>query len=345
MIGILDQFEVQPGGLPALQDLIDERYLPAAQARGMTQKFLSVSPPVALIGTPNTVWVLWEVPDVGAWWNMRFQSGADPSVAEFWSAVDSLCDKRDRHYLVDGRPTTSLAQPLDLGTTRLTSPQGIRETAQYFLRKDVDPAAVAAWEETLRSLPQQIPGLSKIFISRNLEGSFHAGDFTFDAHFIHESALHDARLHEYWSQVVMPLHKKVVEREERIELRLIGGGLRRPEIGRSIKRTAYFRILPGAGADAISAWEKDLLDMPCYMQGMTNWSLSRSAANNDLYVWEQEYLQLDDLLGEYMVHPHHWAHVDTWFDPEFARRIVDTDICHAFCESPNSILAWGMKQQ
>jgi hypothetical protein len=343
MIGILDQFKVQPARLSALQTLIDKRYLPGALARGMTQKSQWISPPVALIDATNTVWVLWEVPDVGAWWNMRFQSGADPSVAEFWLAVDLLCEKRDRHYLIDGRSTASLAQPQDLGTERLSSAQGIRETAQYSLRKNVPSEAVTAWEEALRSLPQHIPGLSKVFLGRNLEGSFHAGDFTFDAHFIHESALHNARLHEYWSQVVLPLHEKVVVQEERIELRLIGGGLRRPDLGRSIKRTAYFRILPGASVDAISAWERDLLDMPCYMQGMTNWSLSRSATNNRLYVWEQEYLQLEDLQGEYMVHPHHWAHVDTWFDPEFARRIVDTDICHAFCESPNSILAWGMK--
>lgn len=339
MIGILDQFDIPPTNLSPLLSLIESGYLPGATRRGMTQRFKWISPPVALPDATNTLWVMWEVPDVGAWWNMRFQSGADPSVAAYWEAVDGLCSNRRRHYLVDGQPA-SLAQPHDLGAMRTTRGTGVRQTAQYFLRADASQHDVAAWQTAMQDLPQHIPGLQKVSLGRNLEGSFHAGDFTFDAHFIDTDALRAGQSHAYWTGVIAQLHDKVIERATAMELRLISGGLRKPHIGPSIKRTAFFRILPGANRESIAAWEKDLLDMPCYMEGMTNWSLSKSAHDDHLYAWEQEYLHLGDLLGEYMIHPHHWAHVDTWFDPEFSRRIVDTDICHAFCESSDNILSW-----
>jgi hypothetical protein len=282
---------------------------------------------------------MWEVPDVQAWWNMRFQSAADRSVATYWEAIDRLCTNRQRHYLVDGQPI-DLAEPLDLGAARITQSAGIRQTAQYFLRIDAAPDRVEAWQEALRDLPRHIPGLEKSFLGRNREGSFNAGDFTFDAHFVDAKALRASRSHAYWTDAIAPLHDEVVERATTLELRLISGGLRRPDIGPAIKRTAFFRILPGANPQSIAAWQKDLLDMPLYMKGMINWSLSQSAHDDHLYAWEQEYSDLGDLLGEYMTHPHHWAHVDTWFDPEFARRIVDTDICHAFCDSSDDILSW-----
>lgn len=342
MIGILDQIDVHPDNINALLSLIETQYLPGAINRGMSLRSTWISPPVALTNATNSLWVMWEVPDVGAWWNMRFQSGADPSVASYWKAVDELCVSRQRHYLGDGQPT-NIAQPYDSSVTRISRSNGVRQTSQYFLRKGVSPDNVDAWTTAIRNLPQHIPGLKKIFLGRNLEGSFHAGDLTADAHFTDSDALHSAQSHSYWKEVVEPLHEQVVEQTQSLELRLISGGLREPDIGPSIKRTAYFRVLPGAERASIAAWEKDLLDMPCYMRGMTNWSLSKAAHDDHLYAWEQEYVNLGDLQGEYMVHPHHWAHVDTWFDPEFSRRIVDTDICHAFCESKDSILGWTLK--
>ena len=49
------------------------------------------------------------------------------------------------------------------------------------------------------------------------------------------------------------------------------------------------------------------------------------------HVWEQRYDALDGLMGDYMMHPYHWARVDRWFDPESPDWIVDTHLCHSFC--------------
>ncbi|MGH8808074.1 MAG: hypothetical protein ACREX0_09370 [Noviherbaspirillum sp.] len=83
--------------LPAVLALLHERYLPGIGARGLTLLNRWVSPPVAIDGEPNTLWLLWQLPSVRAYYGMRSSAGAE--VLEFWSAVDGLCRQRRRHVL------------------------------------------------------------------------------------------------------------------------------------------------------------------------------------------------------------------------------------------------------
>lgn len=351
MIGILDQIEVPAIHLAALQQLFAAQYLPGAQLRGMQLARSWVSPPLNRPETPNTLWLLWELADIGAWWRMRATAGASGDIPLFWTAVDKLCVRRERHYLQSAAlnaqdaalAAIELPGPLPLGTERIINAQGARETAQIFLRARIEPHELERWQQALQSAPQHVDGLRQVFLARNLEGSFGAGDFTCDLHFDNEDALRDHRRQAHWSTVLQPLFDRIVEREWRMGTQLIGGGLRDADVHDAIKRTAYFKLLPNAPEDAARALEHDLLQMPAYMAGMTNWSLSRALGSDWTYVWEQEYLHLGDLLGEYMIHPHHWAHVDSWFDPEFSRQIVDTRLSHAFCAASRSVLAWSLR--
>jgi hypothetical protein len=343
MIGILDQIEVPAEQLTALQNLFTERYLPGAKLRGMNLARNWIAPPVAVPGLPNTLWILWELPDIGAWWNMRARAGSDPAIVAYWAEVDKLCVKRERHYLIDNDLSSDsaelIAPPPLSGFTPITD-SGARESAQLFLRKSVSAGDVAALEAVLRAAPQHIPGLRKIFLARNSEGSFGAGDFTWDADFIDDAARAVAPQSDYQQNVLQPLFNKTIEHVWRMGAQLIGGGLRQPALKNCIKRTAYFRLLPTAAATAAGQLEAALLQMPAYMPGMTNWRLSRALDSEWTYIWEQEYARLDDLLGEYMVHPLHWAYIDPWFDPEFSRQIIATQLSHAFCPAAESVLAW-----
>jgi hypothetical protein len=343
MIGVLDQIEVNADNLAALQLLIGERYAPAAAARGMKLARSWIAPPVTTSMAPNTVWVLWELADIGAWWGMRARAGADPETVAYWAAIDKLCNKRERHYLIDGAPAAAmpvLAAPLPVSAVAIKSADGARESAQLFLRSGASDNDIAALEAALRAAPQHIAGLRRVFLMRNLEGSFGAGDYTWDADFVDAAARRNAAHSEYQINVLQPLLTTVIEREWRMGTQLIGGGLRDPVLKNGIKRTAYFRLLPNAPAAATAQLEQALLQMPAYMLGMTNWSLSRAVDSDWSYVWEQEYARLDDLLGEYMVHPIHWAYIDPWFDPEFSRQIISTQLSHAFCSAADSVLAW-----
>lgn len=113
-IHLLDEFVVEPAQLPALRALLTERYLPGARERGLALAGEWVSPPVAIPGEPNTLWLLWRLPDVAGWWQMRFQAGADPAVAALWAELAPLCRARRRHTLVAAdRALPSIAETSD----------------------------------------------------------------------------------------------------------------------------------------------------------------------------------------------------------------------------------------
>lgn len=97
MIHVLDEIVVDARHLPAVLALLQERHPPGSAARGLTLLNRWVSPPVAVPDEPNTLWLLWQLPGVLAYYGMRGATG--PDVIEFWSAVDGLCLTRRRHVL------------------------------------------------------------------------------------------------------------------------------------------------------------------------------------------------------------------------------------------------------
>lgn len=101
MIRLLDELVVDPARLAELRELLATAYVPGAQARGMQLAAQWLSPPVALPDAPNTLWLLWQLPDLGAWWAMRAQAAMDPSVTALWQQVDALCQSRRRHVLAE----------------------------------------------------------------------------------------------------------------------------------------------------------------------------------------------------------------------------------------------------
>ncbi|MEZ5569322.1 MAG: hypothetical protein R3E54_13430 [Halioglobus sp.] len=79
------------------------------------------------------------------------------------------------------------------------------------------------------------------------------------------------------------------------------------------------------------------LDMPLHIPEICNWRLSGRARHHGAALrmrlgamWEQEFAHLEDLTGPYMINPHHWGHVDRWFDPESGVQAIDARLSHAF---------------
>ncbi|MDQ0138847.1 hypothetical protein [Cupriavidus necator] len=107
MIHILDEIVLAPGNLPAVLDLLERQYLPGSAARGLALLQRWVSPPVALQDAPNTLWLLWQVPDAPAYYAMR--AGIDGPALAFRATLDSLCQARRRHVMAAAEPV--LPQP------------------------------------------------------------------------------------------------------------------------------------------------------------------------------------------------------------------------------------------
>ncbi len=110
MIHILDEIVLDANQVPTVLEWLTQRYLPGVAARHtLTLLNRWVSPPVALTDAPNTLWLLWQVPDAASYYTMRGTAG--PEVAQFWQAVDGLCQTRRRHIL--GEAASALPKPLE----------------------------------------------------------------------------------------------------------------------------------------------------------------------------------------------------------------------------------------
>ncbi|EME15979.1 alpha/beta hydrolase [Rhodococcus triatomae BKS 15-14] len=107
----------------------------------------------------------------------------------------------------------------------------------------------------------------------------------------------------------------------------------------TVYRTLLLRVDDSAVPDVVERFEREMLRMPPHVTSMLSWQLSRvtaaTGASEWTHVWEQSFIDLDGLLGQYMAHPVHWGYVDKWFDPESVEYIVKDRVCHSFCALPS----------
>jgi len=82
--------------------------------------------------------------------------------------------------------------------------------------------------------------------------------------------------------------------------------------------------------------------MPEHIATIRSWALSRvdgaSGPTRWTHAWEQEYVDIAGLTGEYLLNPYHWAHVDRWFDGEVPGAIVEPALAHVFRWSETAVL-------
>ncbi len=105
----------------------------------------------------------------------------------------------------------------------------------------------------------------------------------------------------------------------------------------TVYRTLLLRVDPDTDDATVERFEADLRLLPRYVRTITSWQLSRVetaiGASPWTHVFEQEFTDVDGLMGPYLMHPIHWAYVDRWFDPECPDVIVRERVCHSFCHS------------
>jgi hypothetical protein len=110
----------------------------------------------------------------------------------------------------------------------------------------------------------------------------------------------------------------------------------------AVYRTLLLRVSPATAQDALVRFERELSSMPRYVRTIRAWQLSRVSEAIGTTAWthvfEQEFSDVDGLMGPYLMHPIHWAVVDRWFDPECPEVIVRDRVCHSFCAITDPIL-------
>ncbi|KRC50127.1 MULTISPECIES: Dabb family protein [unclassified Nocardioides] len=331
-ITVRDHYVVAADRLAELRTLV-AGYADGAAARGLVLTEQVAAPPLALADQPVTLDVRWTLADVGAFWTARAQSH-DPAVGAFWAAVDAIVTARERTYGM--APETVPPSPEDLGAHAAT-PAVWRETAQLYLPPGAGEPEVAALLADL-ARAADLPGVEQSVASPNFVPAYGAGHVTWDLVYPDRATAAVARKSTLWTDDLLPALERHCASRSALGLDTVGAGAREPDLAGGVKRTALFRLLPGVDAAAAEAFARDTLAMPAHIGAIRNWRLSRAvpldwdatAGEPWTFVWEQEYADLDGLVVDYMVHPHHWAHVDRWFDVESGAQAVDPALCHAF---------------
>jgi hypothetical protein len=113
----------------------------------------------------------------------------------------------------------------------------------------------------------------------------------------------------------------------------------------TVYRALLLRVLPDIDAGTVARFENELSSMARYIPAIRAWQLSRVddaiGTSQWTHVFEQEFSDVDGLMGPYLTHPIHWAVVDRWFDPECPDVIIRDRVCHSFCHCDESILIQG----
>jgi hypothetical protein len=103
----------------------------------------------------------------------------------------------------------------------------------------------------------------------------------------------------------------------------------------TVYRTLLLRVADDTADAVAERFEADLRLLPRYVHTISAWQLSRVekaiGASAWTHVFEQDFSDLDGLMGPYLMHPIHWAYVDRWFDFECPEAIVRDRVCHSFC--------------
>jgi hypothetical protein len=111
----------------------------------------------------------------------------------------------------------------------------------------------------------------------------------------------------------------------------------------TVYRTLLLRVSPDTAESTIARFEHELSLMPRYVPAIRAWQLSRVddpiGTSQWTHVFEQEFGDVDELMGPYLMHPIHWAVVDRWFDPETTDVIVRDRVCHSVCAISGPVLS------
>jgi hypothetical protein len=121
-------------------------------------------------------------------------------------------------------------------------------------------------------------------------------------------------------------------------------GSKSTDLDQGAYRTLFLSVNKAPSQAAIAKFDFETYEMGLYIPSIVNWQVSRvveaSGSRPWTHVWEQEYADISGLHGAYMMHPHHWGHIDRWYDPECTDYMIDTFLCHTFCNySGGSMIA------
>ena len=321
---MIDRVVTTPGCAQKFIDAYLAGYAPGARDRGMTLRDVVVSPPIWFDDRSNVVTVTWTLPSPQAWWQMTWQGRPDPAVARWWHSITDLVVERTRDVASAAEAVDAPAAHVPTDTSTGSATLGVTRLV------DVDESERGRLVGALRHAAER-SGASRALVEPTLPGSRNGGDILVHLRFPSEYAWEKSNFDDALTDPAISRVNGVIYR---------GAPIRRSS--GTVYRALLLRVPAEVGAETVAAFESELSTMPRYVPTITAWQLSRVeqaiGTSEWTHVFEQEFTDVDGLMGPYLMHPIHWAVVDRWFDPETTDIIVRDRVCHSFCELPGPVL-------
>lgn len=96
---VLDEAWPLPGQVEAYRDAYLADYAPGARQRGMTLEAVLLSPPFILAEGGNRLAFVWSLPDIPAFWQMRFTEDAGKQA--WWDRGATMTHRQERSFHTD----------------------------------------------------------------------------------------------------------------------------------------------------------------------------------------------------------------------------------------------------
>lgn len=321
---VIDRVVTTPGCAQKFIDAYLSGYAPGARERGMTLRDVLVSPPIWFDDRSNVVTITWILPSPQNWWQMTWQGRPDPAVAHWWDSITDLVVERTRSVASAAEAVDTAATPALAGTSAGAPTLGVTRLL------DVAEPERNRVLHTLRTAAER-SGAARALVEPTLPGSRNGGDILVHLRFPSQ---------ESWekSDFDAILADPAISRVNGATYR--GAPVRRGS--GTVYRALLLRVPDDVETRAVATFESELAMMPRYVQTIAAWQLSRVeqaiGTSAWTHVFEQEFTDVDGLMGPYLMHPIHWAVVDRWFDPETTDIIVRDRVCHSFCALPAPVL-------
>lgn len=103
---IVDDITTKPGAGEAFLEAYERRYVPGAEARGLTLLHRLVSPPVWLPDQANRLMFIWTAAGAAGAWAAKLAGRPDLLVAEWWQGEAAA--------LIESRTRGVYAKPADI---------------------------------------------------------------------------------------------------------------------------------------------------------------------------------------------------------------------------------------
>jgi hypothetical protein len=200
--------------------------------------------------------------------------------------------------------------------------------------------AAAARKALIVRAQAAVAGAALSHTAPTVPGSHQGGDDVWHLHFPDEAAWKQSG-----AQTALDLlaADTMVENLDAVAYDIQRHGLTETALTNGIYRTLFTSLGDAAPAADVAAFCDDLAAMQAYIPEIINWAINpvhfSRGRRKWTHVWEQEFTDINGLLGPYMTNPYHWAYVDRWFDAEMPCKIVDAMLCHSASVLETSVMA------